>query len=62
MEGGVIGNLGYVIRILDYRAGSGNVIILCLVMMYFLAPVMAERKQFAKVYLFDSYMHTEMLF
>jgi hypothetical protein len=52
MEGGVIGDLGYVIRVLDYRAGPGSVMILLLVMMDFLALVMEERKQLAKVYLF----------
>jgi hypothetical protein len=39
MEGGMIGDLGYVIGILDYRAGPGSVIILCLLMMDFLALV-----------------------
>jgi hypothetical protein len=48
----MIGDLGYVIGILDYRAGPGSVIILCLVMMDFLALVKEERKQLAKVYLF----------
>ena len=52
MEGGVIGDHRYVMRILDYRAGPGSVIILLLVMMDFLALVMEERKHLAKVYLF----------
>ena len=44
MEYGVNGDLGYVLRILDYRAEPGSVIILLLVMMDFLALVMEERK------------------
>ena len=51
MEVGVIGYIGYVIRILDDRAGPGNVIILLLVRMDFLALVMIERIQVAKVIL-----------
>ena len=49
MEGGVIGDLGYVIRILEYIAGPGSVMILLLVMMDVLALVMEERKWLAKV-------------
>jgi hypothetical protein len=49
MEGGVIGDLRYVIRILEYIAGPGSVIILLLVMMDVLALVMEERKWLAKV-------------